>query len=358
MKKARGQGGHRLRVPHDRPRSARRRPRRHGHDGPRRGRHQLQAVHGLPGRVHGGRRDDLPGAAQDRRERRPGLHARRERRRDRRARQGGAAQGAEGAEVSRAHAARRGPRARRPAARSRSPKWPACRSTSSTCRRRTRWRRCAGARHGPAGVRRDLPAVSVPLLRQLRGAGLRRRQVRDVAAAAREVAPGRAVEGAREERPAGDLDRPLPVLHERAEEALGKDDFRKIPNGAPGHRDPADARAQRRRAPGPHHAEPLRRARARRRRRRCSASSRARARSPSAATPTSSSSTREGADARRQDAPHARGLQPVRGHAWSRARRAVVISQRQGDHRGRQVRRQEGRAAASSSAARAWPGGL
>ena len=80
----------------------------------------------------------------------------------------------------------------------------------------------AGARHGPAGLRRDLPAVSVPLVRQLRGAGLRRRQVRDVAAAAREVAPGRALEGAREERPAGDLDRPLPVLHERAEGARAR----------------------------------------------------------------------------------------------------------------------------------------
>ena len=41
----------------------------------------------------------------------------------------------------------------------------------------------AGARRGPARLRRDLPAVPVPLLRQLRGAGLRRREVRDVAAA-------------------------------------------------------------------------------------------------------------------------------------------------------------------------------
>ena len=77
----------------------------------------------------------------------------------------------------------------------------------------------AGARHGPAGVRGDLPAVPVPVVRQLRGAGLRRREVRDVAAAAREMAPGRAVEGAREERPAGDLDRSLPVLHGGAEGA-------------------------------------------------------------------------------------------------------------------------------------------
>ena len=60
-------------------------------------------------------------------------------------------------------------------------------------------RRCAregqaGARHGAAGLRRDLPAVSVSLLRRLRARGLRGREVRDVAAAAREVAPGRALE--------------------------------------------------------------------------------------------------------------------------------------------------------------------
>ena len=39
-------------------------------------------------------------------------------------------------------------------------------------------------------------------VRQLRGAGVRRRQVRDVAAAAPQVAPGRAVEGPRGRRPA------------------------------------------------------------------------------------------------------------------------------------------------------------
>ena len=55
----------------------------------------------------------------------------------------------------------------------------------------------AGARHGAAGLRRDLPAVSVPLLRRLRARRLRGREVRDVAAAAREVAPGRALEGHR-----------------------------------------------------------------------------------------------------------------------------------------------------------------
>ena len=159
----RRQGRHRLRVPHDRHRAARRRARRDGPHGPRRGHHQLQAVHGLSRRLHGGRRDDLPGAADDRRERRPGLHARRERRRHRRARQGSAAQGRDGAEVSRADAAARGRRRKRPAAPSRSPKWPASRSTSSTCRAAHALAEGArGARHGPAGLRRDLPAVPVP----------------------------------------------------------------------------------------------------------------------------------------------------------------------------------------------------
>ena len=47
----------------------------------------------------------------------------------------------DGAEVSRADPARRAPKARPPDARSRSPRWPACPSTSSTCRARTRSRR-------------------------------------------------------------------------------------------------------------------------------------------------------------------------------------------------------------------------
>ena len=125
-------------------------------------------------------------------------------------------QGADRAEVSRADASADAPRAKRPGARSRWRRWRASRSTSSISRPRDALREGeAGARHGAARLRRDLPAVPVPVVRQLRGAGLRRREVRDVAAAAREVAPGRAVEGAREERPAGDLDRPLPVLHGR-----------------------------------------------------------------------------------------------------------------------------------------------
>ena len=105
------------------------------------GRHVVQAVHGLSRRLHGRRRDDLQGDAEDARERRADLHARRERRRHRHAGQGGAAEGREGAEVSRADAAdaRRGRGHRR--ARSRLPRWPASPSTSSTSPARTRSRR-------------------------------------------------------------------------------------------------------------------------------------------------------------------------------------------------------------------------
>ena len=49
------------------------------------GRDVVQAVHGLPRRVHAGRRVDFPRDAADGQERRHHLHARRERRRDRRA---------------------------------------------------------------------------------------------------------------------------------------------------------------------------------------------------------------------------------------------------------------------------------
>ena len=61
----RGQGGHRLRLPHDRDRHLRSGGAGDGRAGPRRG-HVLQAVHGLPGRVHAGRRQHLPRAAADR----------------------------------------------------------------------------------------------------------------------------------------------------------------------------------------------------------------------------------------------------------------------------------------------------
>ena len=85
------------------------RPGRHGRHGAR-GRGQLQALHGLSQRPHGGRRHHLQGALADREERRADLHARGERQRDRRDRRARAGGGQDGADLPRADAsaARRG----------------------------------------------------------------------------------------------------------------------------------------------------------------------------------------------------------------------------------------------------------
>ena len=117
-------------------------------------------------------------------ERRHDLHARRERRRHRRAGEEGAGRGEDGAEVSRADpaGARRG-------------RSDASRDRARRDRRRADLHRAPvggrgagdgdrGARPRPAGLRRDLSAVPVPVVRQLRGAGVRRREVRDEPAAA------------------------------------------------------------------------------------------------------------------------------------------------------------------------------
>ena len=116
-----------------------------------------------------------------------------------------------------------------------------------------------GARSRPAGIRGDLPAVPVPVVRQLRGAGVRRREVRDEPAAAAEGHAGPAVARPGVQRPAGDLHRPLPVLHEGAEGArrgrLLEDSERRA-----GHRNAHEPGLRRRRAARPHFAQPLRRA--------------------------------------------------------------------------------------------------
>ena len=193
VEESRGQGRHRLRLPHDHHRAHRAGRDRDGRDG-QPGRQLVQAVHGLSRRVHARRREHLPRDAAHRQERRHDLHARRERRRDRRA---GARRrwqnGTDRAEVSRADAS--GARGRR--------------SHASRDRAR-RNRRCAGlhrpplrrgsARDGDRGARSrtaglcgNVSAVSVPLVRQLRGAGLRRIEVRDEPAAAEQVDAGSSV---------------------------------------------------------------------------------------------------------------------------------------------------------------------
>ena len=93
-----------------------------------------------------------------------------------------------------------------------------------------------GARPRPAGLRRDLPAVPVPVVRQLRGAGLRRREVRHEPAAPAEGDAGPALARPRVQRPAGDLDRPLPVLHEGAEDARRRTTSRRFRTARPASR--------------------------------------------------------------------------------------------------------------------------
>ena len=91
-----------------------------------------------------------------------------------------------------------------------------------------------GARPRPAGIRGDLPAVLVPVVRQLRGARVRRREVRDEPAAPR---PGRR----RQHLWRGLAFNDLQVISTdhcpfcmKEQKELGNDDFSKIPNGAPG----------------------------------------------------------------------------------------------------------------------------
>ena len=147
-RQGRGQRRHRLRLPHDHERRQRRHPRRDGRAG-RRGRHRLQAVHGLPGRLLQRRRRDLPGDAADRQERRPDHDARRERHGHRRRRGRQRRRGHDRPLSATASRATRSSRARRPTASSASPRRPACPSTSSTCRRATRSTR--SARRATAG---------------------------------------------------------------------------------------------------------------------------------------------------------------------------------------------------------------
>ena len=88
---------------------------------------------------------------------------------------------------------------------------------------------------GPAGIRRDLPAVPVPDARG-HGQRLRGRQVRLLAAAAPGRARRRAVEGAGQGRPAGRLDRSLPVRLPRPEGPRQRATSARCPTACPASR--------------------------------------------------------------------------------------------------------------------------
>ena len=181
---------HRLRLPPDHRR--RRRGVAEGDDVPRRqrGHHQLQALHGLPGRALLRRRPDPAGDAERRRVRGDDHDARRERHRHRRARRPGARPRRDRPEVPLAHPARRARGGGHAPGDRSSPRSPAtCRCTSCTCRPSTRSNEVAAAQHaGLQRVRRDVPAVPLPDARgPARRARLRGRQVGVLHAAAHQA---------------------------------------------------------------------------------------------------------------------------------------------------------------------------
>ena len=98
------EGDHRLRVPHDHPRGERPGPEGDGRARGR-GRDLVQALHGVPGRVHARRRVDLPRDAAGWRLRRAHHDARGERRPDRRPRAAVPRRGQDRAAQPRPHAA-------------------------------------------------------------------------------------------------------------------------------------------------------------------------------------------------------------------------------------------------------------
>ena len=293
------------------------------HGAPRR-HHVLQAVHGLPRRLHGGRRDDLQGAAA-RRATTAGsicMHAE----------NGGVIdtlvkealrKGRDGAEVPRADAARRAPRAKPPAARSRWPRWRACpiyivHLSCADALEKVRQARDMGL---PAYAETcpqylflsydDYEREGFEGAKFVMSPPLREKWHQDVL-----------WKGLAQERPAGGLDRPLPVLHERAAaEAARPGRLLEDPERRAGHRDPPDAavgRRRSRRAASTSHrfvelvsTNPARmfglwprkghdRGRVGRR--------------------PGGLGSRQGGDALRETASHARRLQPVRGPRRARAR--------------------------------------
>jgi hypothetical protein len=137
-RQGRGQGRDRLRLPHDHDRGPTPRPSRAWRRWSRRGRDQLQDVHGLPGRAPGRRPADLPGDAARRRAGRADHDARRDRPADRRAGRARAGRGPHRADLPRADPPR-GRRGHRHRARDRAGRdGRRCRCTSCTSRRSAR----------------------------------------------------------------------------------------------------------------------------------------------------------------------------------------------------------------------------
>ena len=311
-REGRGQRRHGLRLPHDHERRQRRHARRDGR-ARRRGRPGLQAVHRLPGRLLQRRRGDLPGAAADREERRADHDARRERHGHRRRRRPDRRGRHDRSDRPRARPQGRSSRARRRTGSSGWPRPPRRPSTSSTSRRKRGPRRGQGGpRPRHEGLRRDVPAVPVPLARR-HGQRLRRRQVRLLAAAPDPGSLGRAVDRPRQGRP--------PARRPRTT-ARSTSTARRNSAAATSARSPTACRASRigstcsttaaswpagsRRSAGSRSS--------RRRRRSCSGCTRRRARSRSVRTRTSSSTTRTGrAVISAATPPHGRRLLVLRG---------------------------------------------
>ena len=171
------------------------------------------------------------------------------------------AEGPDRAEVPRAHAAaaRRG---RGDAPRDlRSPRWPACRSTSCTSRPPRRSSRSTEARdRGLPAYAETCPQYLFLSYDELRGARLRGREVRDEPAAARRR-QRRSSSGAAcacNDLQVVSTDHCPFCMKEQKE--LGQDDFSKIPNGMPGIETRMSLVCDGGVRDGPHLAQPLRRA--------------------------------------------------------------------------------------------------
>ncbi len=245
-RKAEGKAVRRLRLPHGRARGRRDDARRDGPPDPRRGRHLVQALPGLPRGPAGRRCGLLPGPPRGAGVRGAHPRPRGERGRHRRPGEAGPGAGRDRPPPPRSHpTAGSGGGGDRPGDR------PGRDGGSAALRRPPLVRGGARPRDGGPGpraprLRRDLPAVPLPLDRGLRPSRLRGGEVRDVAAAAPGGGPGGALARSRRRAPAGGRDRPLPVHPGRQGARPGR--LLEDPERRARHRDADDAAVGRRRA--------------------------------------------------------------------------------------------------------------